>query len=200
MENELLWIVVFVALVATAIAMAIIAVRRNGRGVDRILKQLIVWTAIAALLPLTSYAGATLLHPRTRLKDLMEQSQRAQSETYDTRDVNLRTKGRDKQEALNKQVATEQRLFNRAMFWIGFPVGLTCLIAGLLLRSTVVGSSLALGGLCTLISGCYTYWDDMGDALRFISLIITLVIVIAIGLLKFGRPYRDEDLVTARVA
>ena len=42
-------------------------------------------------------------------------------------------------------------------------------------------------GLCTLTAGCYSYWNDMGDALRFFSLLIVLVTVIVIGLLKFDR-------------
>ena len=65
----------FLVLIAVAVATAIIAVRRDGRGVGDLLKQLIVWVSIAALLPLSSWAGATMLHPRTRLKDLTSQSQ-----------------------------------------------------------------------------------------------------------------------------
>lgn len=61
------------------------------------------------------------------------------------------------------------------------------LIVGLYLRALPVGTAVAAGGLSTLTSGCYSYWDDMGDSLRFFSLLIVLVIVTSIGLLKFGR-------------
>jgi hypothetical protein len=187
MENEIIWIAAFVTLIAAAVGAAIIAVRRNGRDVDRLIKQLIIWASISALLPLTSFAGATMLHPRTRMKELMDRVQRVQQETYDTKDVDARTRSRDEQERLQKEIDTEQRLFYRAMFWIGFPIGLVALVVGLLLRHPAVGTALAFGGLCTLTSGCYSYWDNMGDALRFFSLLIVLAILVAIGLTKFGR-------------
>jgi hypothetical protein len=72
------------------------------------------------------------------------------------------------------------------MFWVGFPLGLVALVVGLFVRTVAVGTGLAFGGLCALTAGCYSYWDDMGDALRFFSLLIVLVILIAIGLTKFG--------------
>jgi hypothetical protein len=178
----------FVTLIAVAVASAIIAVRRDGRGVGDLIKQLVIWVGIAGLLPLSSWAGATMLHPRTQLKDLMAQLQRSQQEIGDTKDVDIRSKTRDEQERLGKLIAEEQRLFYRGMFWVGFPIGLTALVIGLFLPSVAVGTGLAFGGLCTLTAGCYSYWDDMGDALRFSSLLIVLVILIAIGLLKFTRP------------
>ena len=188
MDETLIYLAAFVTLVAVAVATAIIAVRRDGRDVGDLIKQLVVWVGIAALLPLSSWAGATMLHPRTELKELMARQQRVQQETYDTEDVGARTKARDEQERLTKLIDEEQRRFYRAMFWVGFPIGLTALVVGLFLRNVAVGTGLAFGGLCTLTAGCYSYWDDMGDALRFFSLLIVLLILIAIGLLKFGRP------------
>jgi hypothetical protein len=118
----------------------------------------------------------------------MSQQQRVEQETNDTnKDVAARTIARDEQQRLGKLIEEEQRLYYRAMFWIGFPIGLTTLVVGLFLRSVAVGTGLAFGGLCTLTAGCYSYWDDMGDALRFFSLLIVLVILMAVGLLKFGK-------------
>ena len=188
MGETIIYLAAFAALVAVAVAAAIIAVRRDGRGTGDLIKQLVIWVAVAGLLPLTSYAGATLLHPQTRLKELVAQQQRAQHETYDTRDLAARSKSRDVADGLRKQIADEQRAFYRAMFWVGFPTGYAALVAGFFLRAVPVGTGLAFGGLCTLTVGCYSYWDDMGDALRFYSLLVVLVTVTAIGLLKFGRP------------
>jgi hypothetical protein len=74
------------------------------------------------------------------------------------------------------------------MFWVGFPIGLGALVAGFFIRTVAVGTGLSFGGLCTLTAGCYSYWNDMGDALRFFSLLIVLVTVVGIGLARFGRP------------
>ena len=187
MEQTIIYLAAFVTLVAVAVATAIIAVRRDGRGLGDLIKQLVIWLGVAALLPLTGYAGATMIHPRTRLKELTEQRQRVQQETYDTEDVAARGKSRDEQQRLSKLIDEEQRLFYRAMFWVGFPIGLAALVAGLFLRPVAVATGLAFGGLCTLTAGCYSYWDNMGDALRFFSLLLVLVTLIAIGLRKYGQ-------------
>ena len=189
----LIYLAAFVTLIAAAVATAIIAVRRDGRNVGGLIKQLIIWAAIAALLPLSSWAGATMVHPRARLKELTNQRQRAQQETYDTQDPAARARVRDEQDRLTKLIDEEQRHFYGAMFWVGFPIGLAALVAGLFLRPVAVGTGLAFGGLCTLTAGCYSYWNDMGDALRFFSLLVVLAIVVAVGLLKFGRPAAADN-------
>jgi hypothetical protein len=185
MNETLIYAAAIIALIAVAIATAIIAVRREGRDVDGLIKQLIIWVSISALLPLTSYAGATMLHPRTRLDDLQAQQQRALQEVNDTKEVGERGKSRDRSEEFRKQIEQEQRGFYRAMFWVACPIGFTALVIGLFLRTVPVGTALAFGGLCTLSSGCYSYWDSMGDSLRFSSLLIILVTVVTIGLVKF---------------
>lgn len=187
MSNTILYLAAFAAVVAVAVAMSIIAVRRDGRGAETLIKQLIIWLGIVALLPLSSWAGATMLHPRTELKDLMAQRQRAQQEGYNNDDVEARTKAYDEQQRLSKLIDAEQQRFYRAMFWVGYPLGLTGLVVGLFVRTVAVGTGLAFGRLSTLAAGCYSYWDDMGDGLRFFSLLIALAILIGIGLLKFGR-------------
>jgi hypothetical protein len=188
MDSEMIYFPAFVAIVAVAVAAVILAVRRDGCGAGDLVKQLIIWAGIAALLPASSWAGATVLHPRTHLNDLTSQQQRVAQDTNDTNtNEAARTKARDEQQRLEKQIAEEQRLFYRAMFWVSYPIGLTALIVGLFLRSVAVGTGLAFGGLCTLAAGCYSYWDAMGDALRFFSLLAVLAILIAIGLLR-KRP------------
>jgi len=189
-NNTIIYLAAFIAFSAAAVAMAILVVRRDGRGVGDLIKQLIIWVAIAALLPLTSWAGATMIHPRTQLKELMAQNQRRQVAVNSIVHENneIRKQNSEEQEKLRKLIEEERRLFYRAMFWIGYPIGLTALLVGLFLRALPVGTAVAFGGLCTLATGCYSYWDDMGDALRFFSLLIVLAITTAIGLLKFGRP------------
>jgi hypothetical protein len=186
--EEMIYAAAFVALLAVAVSASIAAVRRDGPDVGNLIKQLIIWASISALLPLSALAGATLLHPRTTLKELTHQRERSKEETYDTKDPAARSRFRDAQEQLTKRMDEEQRLYNRAMFRVAFPIGLIALVAGLMIRNISVGTGLAFGGACTLTTGCYTYWDDMGDALRFGSLLLVLGILIALGLFKFRRP------------
>src|SRR3954464_15516113 len=113
MDSTLIYLSLFVTLVAVAVGTTILAVRRDGRGAGDLILQLIVWVTVAALLPLTAYAGATLLHPKTRMTDLMAQQMRVGQETYDTKDVAARAKSRDQAEALRKEIQAEQLAFYR---------------------------------------------------------------------------------------
>ena len=187
MDDTIISLAIFVSLIAIAVATSIIVVRRDGRGAGDLIKQLVIWAGISALLPLTSWAGATMIHPRTELKNLMEQRARAQQEVHDTEDAAARGKSRDEQQRLTKLIDEEKRRFYRAMFWVAFPIGLTALVVGMFVRTIPVGTGLSSGGLSTLTAGCYSYWDDMGDALRFFSLLIVLAVLITLGLTKFAR-------------
>jgi hypothetical protein len=186
--DETIYMAGLVALIAVAASASVVAVRRDGPEVGGLIKQLIIWASISALLPLSAVAGANLLHPRIAMKELTQQRDRAREETYDTKDPAARGRSRDTQQQLAQRIDEERRLYNRAMFRVAFPIGVVALVAGLLLRNIAVGTGLAFGGVCTLTTGCYTYWNDMGDALRFGSLLLVLCILIAIGLWKFGRP------------
>jgi hypothetical protein len=121
-------------------------------------------------------------------KNLMDQRNRAQQEVQDTQDVAARGKSRDEQQRLTKLIDEEKRRFYRAMFWVAFPIGLTALVIGMFVPTIPVGTGLSSGGLSTLTAGCYSYWDDMGDALRFFSLLLVLAVLITLGLIKFARP------------
>ena len=199
MSDTLLYLAAFVILVAAGVAMSILAVRRDGRGVGDLLKQVVIWIGIVGLLPLVGYAGGTILHPQTPMKDLMAERSRVQQESSnvfsDNKDPAARQAAQeersrlmDKQQELSKKIEEEKRLFNRAQFWIAFPVGLVSILVGVaVVRIVCVGTSLAFGGLCALSFGCYSYWDGMGDYLRFFSLLVALVALIALGLTKYGR-------------
>jgi len=50
MDSTIIYLAAFVTLVAVAVASAIIAVRRDGRNVGDLIKQLVIWVSIAALL------------------------------------------------------------------------------------------------------------------------------------------------------
>jgi hypothetical protein len=194
MDETMIYLAAFITLAAVAVATAIVAVRNDGRNAGNLIKQVAIWVSIAALLPLTSFAGATILHPKTKMTDLRAQQQRVQQESYESQDVQGRERRANQLETLRKQIEEETRAFNQAMFWVAFPVGFAALVVGFFLKIVPVGAGLIFGGLCTLTAGCYSYWNDMGDAVRLCSLLVVLATVVTIGLVKFGRPVSSEAL------
>ena len=204
MDETILMLVAVVWVIAFAVAASIIIVRRDGRNFGDFVKQLVIWIGIVSLLPITSWAGATLMHPRTRMQEINREQNRLRDErnALNTREREKAEpeedlqKKRDRiakeEERLAKEDTEENRQFNRARFWVAFPVGLITMAAGFFLRPVAVGSGLAFGGLCTLASGCYSFWDDIDDFLRFISLFAVLVILVGIGMTLFRRMENGE--------
>jgi len=88
---------------------------------------------------------------------------------------------------LEKELEEAERVFYGHMFWVAYPLGLGALILGTFFRVQAVGAGLMFGGLGSLSTGCYCYWDRMGDWLRLGSLAVALVIVLALGTWRFGK-------------
>jgi len=94
---------------------------------------------------------------------------------------------RPRKERLERQERFEEaeRLHYRRMFFVAYPVGLLAIVVGGLLRVQAVGAGLMFAGLFTLGSGCYSYWDKMGDGMRFGSLVVALAFVVFLGCWEF---------------
>jgi hypothetical protein len=77
------------------------------------------------------------------------------------------------------------------MFWEGYPIGLLAILVGILLGVHAVGAGLLYGGVASLVLGCYSYWDQMEDGLRFGSLLVVLAVLTGMGIWRF-RPARGK--------
>jgi len=69
-------------------------------------------------------------------------------------------------------------------------VGIASLVAGAYMKITFLGLGFILGGIASLTTGYVFFWNRLHDILKFISLLIALVIIIATG---YRWTYRKED-------
>lgn len=150
-------------------------------------KEFAIGIGIAILLPLSVYYGVQLFSPQPDWSKYFEQSQE-----YDRRFNEAKTKEeRDRISKVRSHAKEKheesQRRHKQHIFFVAYPVGMLAIIAGSLLTVQAVGAGLMFGGIFTLAEGCYSYWDNMADWTRFISLIIAMVVFIGFGYWKF-RP------------
>jgi hypothetical protein len=153
-----------------------------------IVKQVGVWLGIVTLVPLTAWYGTSVYSPPPDWKWYQKELRKVEEQIGDAR------RGEEKPDQLRKEkdkLETEldeaEKVFYRDMFKVCYPIGLLSVIVGLLFRLQVVGAGLLFGGLFTLTTGCYSYWDRMDAWSRFGSLILVLVVLLAMGTWRYWR-------------
>jgi len=151
-------------------------------------KQVAIWLSITTLLPLVTYYGSNAFQPppdsdlyHTKNRDL----EQAMSDAEDEKNLEERKRLRTQLNQLEDAHDEAVEVYQRRIFWVACPLGLVSLIVGTFLSNQPVGAGLMFGGLGSLTTGCYSYWDKMDGRLRLASLLLSLAIVIVLGLWRF---------------
>ncbi|MDB5291252.1 MAG: undecaprenyl pyrophosphate phosphatase [Phycisphaerales bacterium] len=151
-------------------------------------KQLAVWLGITSLLPLVAWFGTAAF---TRPPD-NEEYNRVESRLEERLNAATTQSEKDALRAeidqRKKQQTDAEHVFERRMFWVAWPVGVLALVIGTLVPVQAVGAGLMFGGIGTLAAGCFESWDYLGPWLRLGALLSVLVVLILLGLWRFGRP------------
>jgi hypothetical protein len=150
------------------------------------MKQVAVFLGITVLLPLAVWYGTGVFCPPP--EGYSRHEHEIEEQVREAKDDAEKMKLRDEKEKLTKEREAAERVHYRDMFYVAYPVGILALVVGIFFPVQAVGSGLMFGGLVSLAVGCYSYWDKMGYWMRFISLIVALALVIALGTWKFWQP------------
>ncbi|MBV9125922.1 MAG: hypothetical protein JO112_21435 [Planctomycetes bacterium] len=150
-------------------------------------KQVAVWLGIVALLPLAVWYGTSVYRPPPEWKKYSQSESRLEEQIQETQDKAEKDKLRSERDRVRDKREEAERVFYHAMFWVAYPVGLLGVVVGTFFPVQAVGSGLMFGGLICLATGCYAYWDRMDSWLRFGSLVVALVVLLALGTWRF-RP------------
>ena len=110
------------------------------------------------------------LQPATRLEAASRTTARLDERTKDAKDGAEKEKLRAEKDQLEAELDEAERVFYGHMFWVAYPVGLVAVIVGTFFPVQAVARA-HVRGLGSLTTGCYSYWDRMGDRLRFGSLV-----------------------------
>ena len=153
--------------------------------VRELAKQIGVWLGIFVLLPLSVAYGTRAFRPPPDWEQYTKAETRLSGRIMETEEPADKAKLQEELDRLEEQREREERVFYRIMFWVAYPVGLVAVIVGILFPVQAVGAGLLFGGLATLTSGCYSYWDKMGDWLRFGSLVVALAVLLVLGTWRF---------------
>ena len=149
------------------------------------LKQIAIWFGVIGLIPLSAWYGAATYSPPPDTKEYYKSTARFEEKIKEAEGQPEKEKLREERDRLAKDHEEAERVFYRDMFWVAYPVGLVALILGIFFPVQPVGSGAVIGGLSTLGTGCYSYWDKMEGWHRFASLVVVLFVLILLGAWRF---------------
>jgi hypothetical protein len=155
------------------------------------MKDFAIGLTIAIMLPFVVYYGALSFSPAAKYQGIpkenfVKQHEGELSKEKKTRQVQV--------EILEQEYQTGISTFNKHLFFIAVPIGISVIGGGLAMSVPGISTGLMFGGLFTLIYGYFTYWSDLPVRVRFFSLAIGLVLFILIGWIKFGKKNRSIGL------
>jgi hypothetical protein len=80
-----------------------------------------------------------------------------------------------------------EKRFQEHLFAFAVPLGLVALMVGAYSRFPAVGAGLMFGGIFSIGDGYFTYWSELADALKFISLILAFLLLLFLGYRRLER-------------
>ena len=162
------------------------------------IRSIAIIIALAVLIPLMINYGASTLVPKPSypISDFKVGNSRIAGE-YDTK--NFIKNGNYSAKELQK-AKQQMQLYNdynakkakhyKTVFWVTVPAGILFILLGLLGRLGILDSGFILGGSLSIVSGYFTYWDSLSSAMRFVSLLVALILIIGVTYYRSTKEHK----------
>lgn len=85
------------------------------------------------------------------------------------------------------RLTEQERHFEARLFFVSVPMGIIAIIAGTLIPLQAVGTGLLFGGVLSITRGCWGYWTEIPEPLRFASLVVALIVLVVAGYKKLDN-------------
>jgi hypothetical protein len=147
-----------------------------------IAKKFALAFGVAVVFPAMIHFGVSTFTPKPKWPDYLRF-------TLNTQDYTSEQRQRREEEFSKRQSeyrAAEKR-FETHLFVIAVPLGLLAVITGAFLGKLATGTGFMFGGIFTVGDGYFAYWSHLSDTLKFVSLLATFIILIAVGYAKLER-------------
>ena len=171
------------------------------------LKSLAIIIALAILIPMVSYYGATLLAPPPSYHaqplaynsggvamysaDQVKSAIAAKSYSNQEQLAAWQSKIVQMQKFVEKSQQLEKR-YSKTLFTVAVTVGIIFLLFGLLANFYTLDTGFILGGVFSILTGYTSFWRFLPSIAQFLSLFIALALVIVITYFKLIRSKPGE--------
>ena len=147
-------------------------------------KKFALGFGIAIIFPMMIHYGVSTFSPQPKWEDY-------QVENYYERHKRATTQEQEKMEAENNRLKEQRKIaekrFQKHLFFVAVPLGLISIIVGALLSIQAIGTGLMFGGIFSVCNGYFNYWSELADPLRFASMLLAFVVLVALGYKKLEQ-------------
>lgn len=147
-------------------------------------KKFALGFGIAIVFPMMIHYGVSIFSPQPKWKDY-------QTENYYEKHKRATPEEQEKLEAKKNQLE-EQRMkaekrFQKRLFFVAVPLGITAIVVGAFLSIQAIGTGLMFGGIFSACDGYFNYWSELADSLKFISMLLVFIVLLIVGYKKLEK-------------
>lgn len=134
---------------------------------------------IAIILPLLVHYGVSTFSPPPKWNDYSSNRDYAayQNGTVEEK-KKMDNEWQRQTQVRSQEREAKQKRFAKNLYYVAVPVGLAAIIIGSFLSIQAIGAGLIFGGIFTTVNGYCWYWNHLEDWMRFLSLLVTFVVLI----------------------
>ncbi len=136
---------------------------------------------IATILPMMIHYGVSTFIARPKWEDY---TMKNYHQRYKNASPEEKKELQAEKDRLEKERKEKKKHFQKYLFFVAVPLGIIAIIIGAFLPIQATGTGLMFGGIFSVCDGYITYWSELSDALRFVSLIIAFIVLIFVGYKK----------------
>ncbi len=139
---------------------------------------------IAIVFPMMIHYGVSTFSPPPKWKDYQIANYH---ERYKRATPEERKRLEAEKKRMEKQREKAEKSSQKCLFFIAVPLGIIAIIAGAFLSIQAVGAGLMFGGIFSVCDGYFNYWYELGDFLKFISMLLAFIVLIFVGYKKLEK-------------
>lgn len=148
-------------------------------------KKFALGFGIAIILPMLVHYGVSTFSPPPKWEAFYGYDNYYEQEKNATPEQKAKLQQERKKEQEERKNAA--RRFQQHLFFVAVPLGIAAIIAGALAPIQAIGTGLMFGGIFTLMEGYISYWSELQDYMRFLSLAAAFLVLIFIGYRKLAK-------------
>jgi hypothetical protein len=147
-------------------------------------KKIALGFGITIVFPMMIHYGVSTFTPQPKWKDYQvknyyERHKRATPEEQKKLEV--------EKNRLQVQRRKDKKCFQKYLFFVAVPIGIIAIVIGAFLSIQTIGTGLMFGGIFSVCDGYFNYWSELADPLKFISMLLTFIVLLMVGYKKLEK-------------
>jgi len=144
-------------------------------------KKFALGFGIAVIFPMMIHYGVSVFVAQPKWEDWV---QNYYEERYNQGTDEEKKALEQEQNRLNEEYRERLATFQKYLFFVAVPLGITAIIIGSFLSVQAIGTGLMFGGIFSICDGYINYWSELSDILRFSSLLVAFIVLLFVGYKK----------------